>query len=231
MQNAQLDEVEAGIWSLSSFFRSLGCKGSLRMTVVSTSTGLILYSPVFLNDEHVVQIDQLGTVSTIIAPNLYHHLFLRECAAKFTTARLLVPQGLAEKIGSIAGAEILDDDVTIAPETELEHFTFTGHRIRETILYHRASKTLVTADLLYHYTSDQFLSERLWFKMIGCYGSPKVAFYHRFSVKDKASAAALVEWVRHRQIDRIVMSHGRIFVSAQAGEVFADAWTRIAKLA
>ncbi|UVO54585.1 hypothetical protein [Sphingomonas sp. SUN039] len=230
MSGSKVEAVTDGIWCLNSHFLSLGCKGSLRMTTISTSEGLILYSPVHLDDAHVVQIGELGRVSVIVAPNLYHHLFLRECATTFRPARILLPQGLAEKIGPIAGSEVIDGQTRIAPEAEIEQFTFAGHRIRETILYHRSSKTLVTSDLIYNYTTDQFPSERLWFKMIGCYGSPKVAFYHRFSIKDKSSAVALVEWVRLRQVDRIIMSHGRIFESLQAGDVFVEAWKRIAKL-
>jgi Domain of unknown function (DUF4336) len=230
MDEQKFEAVAGDIWCLNSYFLSLGCKGSLRMSVIQTSKGLVLYSPVSLTPEHLNQINNLGRVSAIVAPNLYHHLFLRGCAANFTTARVLIPQGLIQKIGPIVDAESIEDQTTIASKDEIEHFTFMGHRIRETILYHRQSRTLVTADLLYHYTADQFFSEKLWFRLIGCYGQPKVAFYHRFSIKDKKSVVALVQWVRSRQIDRIIMSHGRIFEADQAGEVFANAWERTANL-
>ena len=206
----------------------MGCKGSLRMTVIETANGLVIYSPVALSSGNIAQVNSLGEVTAIIAPNLYHHMFLRACSRHFPSARLLIPSGLQEKIGHIANTEIIEQTTTIADQGQIDHFVFTGHRIRETILFHRPSATLITADLLYNYSTEQFLAERLWFRMIGCYGSPKTPFYHRFSIEDRNSVQALIETVTQWQPARIVMSHGSIFTGEAAAEVFARAWTRLA---
>ncbi|MBB4839964.1 hypothetical protein HNP52_003056 [Sphingomonas kyeonggiensis] len=229
MKAQSLQQVATDIWCLDSHFRALGCKGSLRMSVVATSQGLVLYSPVSLTRAHIQQIDDLGYVSAIVAPSLYHHFFLRECAAIYRDAHVFVPQGLTDKIGPVAGAHVIDNESSFSAQGELEHFTFTGHALQETILYHPRSRTLITADLLYNYTADQFPAERAFFRMIGCYG-PKIAFYHRFSVKDKASVAELVRRVNSWQVERIVMSHGRILSDPRAGALFAAAWSRMARL-
>lgn len=199
------------------------------MSVIETRGGLVLYSPVSLTPDHVRQIDSIGRVTMIIAPNLYHHMFLRNCAAIYNNARVLVPKGLTSKIGPIANAEVIDDTIVIEPN-EIEHFTFAGHDIHETILFHKSSQTLITADLLYNYSADQFFAEKLWFRLIGCYGKPDVAFYHRFSVNDRASAADLIRRVNSWQVSRVIMSHGRILTDERASEVFTTAWMRIAKL-
>jgi len=97
------------------------------------------------------------------------------------------------------------------------------------MIFHETSRTLLTADLLYNYQSEQYPAEKLFFRMIGNYGRPNVAFYHRFSVKDKSSIQCMIDTLIRWPINRIIMSHGRIIESADAGSIFADAWKSFAK--
>ena len=57
-----IKKIDEGVWCLESYFLSLGCRGSLRMTILKTQSGLLLYSPVALNAEHVASIRALGKV-------------------------------------------------------------------------------------------------------------------------------------------------------------------------
>lgn len=199
------------------------------MTVLKTQSGLLLYSPVALDAEIVASIRALGTVTDIVAPNSMHHMYLRPCVATFPEANCWVPEGLLEKIGPVDGAQIITPNVVFGNENGIKKFTLTGHRIQETIIFHETSQTLLTADLLYNYQSEQFPAEKLFFRMIGNYGRPNVAFYHRFSVKDKSSIRCMIDKVTSWPINRIIMSHGRIIESADAGTIFADAWKGFAK--
>jgi hypothetical protein len=221
-------QIDKGLWCLDSHFVAWGCKGSLRMTLIETQGGIVIYSPVALAASHLDLIHRIGDVSTIIAPNLFHHFYLRPCIAAFPKARVLVPQGLTEKIGSIPDAEIMTEWLDIGASEELDCHIFAGHTLRETVLFHRPTGTLVTADLLYNYQPEHFTAEKVFFRMIGCYGAPSVAFYHRFAVEDKASVRALIDTVRRWPVRRIVMSHGRIIDSEAGSEIFANVWARFA---
>lgn len=218
--------VAPGLWALDSHFRSMGRKGSLRMIIVQTASGLLLYSPVALTSAHVEQIARLGDVAAIVAPNLYHHLYLRPCLALYPRAAVHVPEGLVEKIGPIDRAQVIGPDTVLDESGDLACFTFRGHVIRETVLYHRPSRTLITADLIYHYTKDQFLGERVMFWLMGCYGKPEIAFYHHFAIRSRSSVRDLIDTVSAWDVRRIVMCHGRIYEGADAGEVFTRAWRR-----
>ena len=229
MSSEKIKKIDVGVWCLESYFRSLGCRGSLRMTILETQTGLLLYSPVALDAEIVASIRALGTVTDIVAPNLFHHMYLRQCVAAFPDANCWVPEGLSEKIGAVDGAQIIKPDLVFGNDSGIKKFTLTGHRIKETMIFHEPSRTLLTADLLYNYQSEQYPAEKLFFWMIGNYGRPNVAFYHRFSVKDKSSIQCMIDTVTSWPINRIVMSHGRIIESADAGTIFADAWKSFAK--
>ena len=103
---------------------------------------------------------------------------------------------------------------------------FERHAIRETVLFHRPSRSLVTADLLYNYQSEHGAGEKAFFRLLGCYGAPGVVFYRRFAIRDKAAVRELVEQVRTWNPQRIVMGHGRIIEDSAAAELFAAAWRR-----
>ena len=60
------------------------------------------------------------------------------------------------------------------------------------------------------------------------YGEPKVAFYHRFSIRNKHSVQALIDTVSSWKVRRIIMSHGDIVESDDAAQLFAAAWARFA---
>ena len=229
MSAEKIKKIDEGVWCLESYFLSFGCRGSLRMTILKTQSGLLLYSPVALNAENIASIRALGTVTDIVAPNLMHHMYLRPCVAAFPDANCWVPEGLLEKIGSVDGAQIIKPDTVFGNASGIKKITLTGHRIQETMIFHEASRTLLTADLLYNYRSEQYPAEKLFFWIIGNYGRPNVAFYHRFAVDDKSSIQCMIDTLINWQINRIIMSHGRIIESADAGSIFVDAWKKFAK--
>jgi len=208
MSLEKIKKIDDGVWCLESYFLSLGCRGSLRMTILKTQSGLLLYSPVALEAEHIAFIRALGTVTDIVAPNLMHYMYLRPCIAAFPEANCWVAEGLLEKIGPVDGAQIITPDVEFGNHSDIKTFTLTGHSIQETLIFHEPSRTLVTADLLYNYQSEQYPAEKLFFWMIGNY---------------------VIDTITGWPINRIIMSHGRIIESANASRIFADAWKRFAK--
>jgi len=176
MSLGKIKRIDEGVWCLESYFLSLGCRGSLRMTILKTH-----------------------------------------------------PEGLIEKIGSVDGAKIISPNTLFGNDSGIKTYTLTGHHIQETMIYHEPSRTLLTADLLYNYQAEQYPAEKLFFWMIGNYGRPNVAFYHKFSVKDKSSIQFMIDTITSWPINRIIMSHGSIIESADASTIFADAWQSFAK--
>jgi hypothetical protein len=219
-----LKSIDTGLWCLAGQFGSMGFRGSTRMIVLQGEGGLVLHSPVALSPEDVTAIEALGPVAAILAPNTYHHLHLRAAAEAFPDARVYVPEELLEKIGPVPRAETISRAQPPRLPSGIEHFIVEQHAIRETLLFHRPTRTLVTADLIYNYQAENGPGEKLFFRLMGCYGAPKVVFYHRFAIRNKTAVHELVERVRRWQPRRIVMCHGRIVEGEDCAEIFARAW-------
>ncbi|OYW46025.1 MAG: hypothetical protein B7Z33_09635 [Sphingomonadales bacterium 12-68-11] len=220
-----VEAIAPGLWCVNSHFPSMGFKGSVRMSVARGDDGaLALYSPVAMTEADVAAIEALGPVAAIVAPNTFHYRWLRAAAELFPAARVFVPEGLEAKIGAVPRAETMTRATPPALPPGIAHFIFDRHAIRETALFHGESRTLVTSDLLYNYQREHGAGEKAMFGLLGCYGSPKVVFYHRFALQDKAQVAELIAQVEAWRPRRIVMCHGRIVESEDAPEIFARAW-------
>ena len=70
-----LIEIATDLWVATQPLRFIGLEIGSRMTVVRLpSQELVLISPIELDESGYQQLDQLGPVRHIIAPNLFHHL-------------------------------------------------------------------------------------------------------------------------------------------------------------
>ena len=93
-----LTSLHDDLWVVHHPNRFLGMQFGARMTIIRLPDGsLMLYSPVPISDALAAEIDQLGVVRYLVAPNLFHHLFVADAAARWPAAVLYAPFGLAEK--------------------------------------------------------------------------------------------------------------------------------------
>src|SRR5690606_17727993 len=221
-----LQSIAEGLWCADGHFDTPLFRGSTRMTVIRGADGLVLYSPVALEPVDKDELASIAPVAAVVAPNRYHHLHLRAAVERFPSARVFVPDGLEDRIGPVPRAETMTRARPPALPAGIDHFIFERHAVHETVLFHRASRTLVTSDLLYNYQSEHRRGEKAFFGLMGCYGAPKVLFYHRSAIREKAAVHELVAQVRDWAPRRIVMCHGRIVEDANAAELFAAAWRK-----
>ena len=82
-------------WTPQSFY---GLRFGARMTVVRLDDGsLLLHSPIPIDEGMKSEIDSLGHVGHIVAPNLFHHVHAQSAVALYPSAQLYVAQGLDKK--------------------------------------------------------------------------------------------------------------------------------------
>ena len=101
----QLEPLDTGLWHATHAFKANGLPITTRMTVVRLpGRKLLIHSPIPMPPGSALlrQVQDLGSVAFIVAPNNMHHLFLAPCAAAFPGAVVYGPRGLAHKRPDLA---------------------------------------------------------------------------------------------------------------------------------
>ena len=71
-----LREIDRNIWVAEQPLRYFGLSVGTRMTVIRLANSeLVVISPIQVDNETIARLNDIGDVSHIIAPNLYHYLF------------------------------------------------------------------------------------------------------------------------------------------------------------
>lgn len=121
-----------------------------RMAVVRLRDGgLWVWSPIALSEELVKEIESLGAVRHLVAPNALHHLSLAQWSERFPGAQLHAAPGLAAKRPDLCFQTELGDDPDPAWASEIDQVVFRGSFfLEEVVFFHRASRTALVADLI-----------------------------------------------------------------------------------
>jgi hypothetical protein len=106
----------------------------------------------------------------------------------------------------------------------VEEIPIEGFRLRESVLFHRATGTLVVADLVHNIGRPQGAWARSYTKMMGFYDAVALSRMIRWTAfSDRAAAQRSLEQVLDLPIERIVVGHGTP-VTTSARERLSEAF-------
>lgn len=214
------------LWVVERPFRALPLLDiGTRMTVVRLPDGgLLLHSPVEADEATRQAIDALGPVRAIACPNKVHHLFAAGWKAAYPAARLLGAPGLPAKRRDLAFDGLLGDDPDPAWGDAIATIHVQGIPILEEVAFlHRASRTLLLADLAFHPTSACSPGLRRWTwlsRVRGGFGPNAVV---RLAIRDSQALRASLDRVLALDFDRIVVTHGEV-LERGGHEALRRAW-------
>lgn len=212
------------IWEAEHQLHTLGMVFPTRMTVVRLSGGrLFIHSPLPLTDGLKAQLNALGRVSCVIAPNTFHHLFAADYAA-YGDARLFIAPGLEKKRPDLPCRALLDD--TPPPEWagQIDQVLLAGTvLLHEVVFFHRASRTLILTDLAANLRRTGSLPARLYFRLTGTYGRLGQNRLIRWLVRDRAAARRSVERMLQWDTRRVLMAHGEP-ITGEGGQALKSAF-------
>ncbi len=121
-----------------------------RMAVARLTDGSAwVWSPVALTPELERAVDAIGPVRHIVAPNLLHHLFLKEWVERWPDARLYASPGLTRRRKDLHFDAKLGDEPDPAWAADIDQLIFRGSFVmEEVVFFHRASRTAILCDLI-----------------------------------------------------------------------------------
>lgn len=203
MTERALRELASGVHVAEAKQGFYGLELGARMTVLETSGGLLVHSPIAIDPERVAS---LGTPRWVLAPNLFHHLYAGAwidaglegwCAAELPKkrpdlkARVVPPD--TQPFGS---------DVEVLP---LTCFSFSN----EVVVLHRPSRTLVVTDLCFNLPATAPFWTRLAMRAIGGYPGVSSTLLERFGMQREIARRELgtiASW----DFDRVILGHGDV---------------------
>jgi Domain of unknown function (DUF4336) len=204
-----LTALAPNIWHTTHAFRVNGMALSSRMTVVRLPSGqLWLHSPVPIGAALRAELQALGEVGFIVAPNKFHHLFAGACAAQFPQAQLYGAPGLRSKRPDLTTLQELPPAATAPWAGVLESTLFEGFPLgNETAWFHAPSATLILTDLCQWMAGDLPLPTRLYAQLTGVRQRLGVPRTVRWLLRDKAAARASAQRILQWPFTRVVVAH------------------------
>ncbi len=163
-----LIEIDRDLWTCERPLKFLGVEVGCRMTVVRLSGGrLLLHSPVRPDEALRREVDALGQVRWVIAPNRFHHLFAGDWLAAYPSAEGYAAPGLAKKRPDVRFAGVLGDEPAGWGD-EVSQVAWRGSpALNEVAFLHQPSRTLIVADLVHNVGDEKPLLSRVFYGLLG----------------------------------------------------------------
>lgn len=217
---SRLTPFAENIWTVAAPMSLMGLQLGTRMTIVRLEDGgLLLHSPVPIDEALAQEITALGPVAHIVAPNAFHHFHVGPAMARFPEARSYGAPGLTLKRLDLRFGAMFTEETPLPFAKELEPLTIRGSLLGETVLLHRRSGTVVSSDLTENFRTHEHLPTRLYLKASGVYGKPGWSRLMRFLYRDRKAARESIDRLLKWDFDRAVIAHGEPFASGAKAAV------------
>ena len=200
------------------------------MTIVRDGENITLISVVAFDDELFSLVKALGTVQTIICPNLQHWLFVPSALQYFPGCTVYVPpaalgEDVAVKLrreGDIncvpfSEATLNNGGEIILGTLQVRLLQGAPFALNEVLFFHEESNTLIATDSFYGgYTKNDTPSwfSRLWFKLTkqGSFQACRLPIYRTCRVLSHGDPEKLLDCIdkinASWNYDQIVFAHG-----------------------
>jgi hypothetical protein len=186
--------------------------------------GLFLWSPIALTPELRAEVDALGPVRCLVAPNKLHHLFLAEWKAAYPEARIHAPPGLVRHRRDLAfDAELTEKPPSLWAEDIDQVLVRGSFALTEAVFFHRPSRTALVTDLVQQFPRGWFKGWRRWIAKRAGIVAPKagtpidlrMTFMHRKAARQ--SVKRILDW----NPERLILAHGPLVARDAAGFIRA----------
>jgi len=204
--------LAADLWLLDRQLRMPGgARLPLRSVVVRLRSGaLVVLSPPPLIE--AAQLDALGDVAHVVAPNSFHYVYAADLMARFPHATLHIAPGLRGRVPALPDATELGGSAAALWPGEIEIAVLGPVRgVSEVVLFHCPTGTLLLTDLAFNMQRFERRFDRIAWRLSGVpagFGPSRTA--RLLLLRDRAAAARCLDRVAEWPIQQIVVAHGDV---------------------
>ena len=214
-----LKRVDENLWVVDSGpIRAMGLSLPIRMTVIRlASGGMWLHSPTRFSEALQREIEAIGPIQHLVAPNVVHWSFLKDWQAHCAGATTWAAPKLRERAQVKAAGVRLDRDITEeAPAEWAEEIAQAivpgGFGFREVAFFHRPSGTLLLTDLIEDLETDKLpFGTKLFALLTGANRGTSPVQIRLAVWRRRAQAAEVVRRIIGWEPERVIFAHGRPF--------------------
>ena len=209
---SQIKPLAPGLWTLPLPHSMYGLQMGTRTTIVQVASGIILIAPGALDAQLVAEIENLGPVVGLVAPNLEHCLHLEAAEKLFPEAQVFIAPGLESKFPPSSRRKVLGSSPPDLWKGTLEQLVMGGMpRLNEVVFFHPESRTAILTDLAFNFQNCQHWPTRLMLKLngrLGTFGPSRLLRYVfvRHTEQFKKTIEVLLRWPS----EMVSVAHGDI---------------------
>jgi hypothetical protein len=221
-----LNKIADGLYCLDSSMHMSPMDLPLRSHIIVDRSGtVIIVSPVQMDDKVVEAIRALGTRFIILAPNLFHHLFVAKALTQFPDAQCVSTEGMDKKRGDIQWSKIVRSGDVISDDISL-HRLEGMPKFNEICIFHKPSKTLIVVDLFFNILNPSGVGAFIMLNIFGTYKRFGPSRLFRLMIRDKKLFSESLATILNLPFDRLSLAHGDI-VQRNARQLARDAAQRM----
>ncbi|MEY2878873.1 MAG: hypothetical protein RLZZ15_1253 [Verrucomicrobiota bacterium] len=206
-----LTQLDDELWELDAPLTVLGMAIGHRMTVVRLPGDFLwVHSPVAYSPAIAAALARLGPVGHVVAPNCIHDTYLEAWFTAYPTARFHGAKGFSRFRPDLKFTDALGDTPDSAWSGVLDQRVLRGMpRLNEVAFLHRASRTLIVADLVFNLGPEMPFLSRVLLRVNGCYCKFGPSRLLKTTIKDRAALRTSLDHVLAWDFDRVIVSHGK----------------------
>ncbi len=207
---AILRQLDNDLWVVDAPFSVAGLAIGTRMTIIRLADGsLFAHSPSQLSSKLCSELEALGPVKHIVAPNKIHHLFVSDFSTAFPDAKRYAAPGLETKRPQLDFHFVLEPSAPAAWAGQIEQVCVQGARyISEVAFFHRASRSLLLTDLAFNIQHTDSVWTKACLKANGAFQRFGPSRMVRALFRDREAARRSLDEILRWDFDRVIVTHG-----------------------
>jgi hypothetical protein len=219
-------KLDEDLWVFERPLGILGWRLGTRMTVVRLADGsLFLHSPVELDADTRADLDALGPVRFVVAPNRLHHFYVAPYHEAYPEAELWAAPELSEKKPEIPFDHVLGATPPEGWAADIDQLRVEGiPHVNEVVFLQRKTRTLLLTDLAMNFGDATNGMTRLWLRLMGLHRGFATSRLMRSLVRDRVALRASFDQILSWDFERVTVTHG-VVLQRSGKRVLRRAWS------